>query len=472
MTNLRLLLPVLLFAACSTHSVIEQSKAYARLGDHMHAYEVLEVARAEQAANGGEVDAELAAAHASARKEFLRARARHRIFQEKEDGALADLVELEKLDPSYPGIDEMRNRALRKKAQRSVLKADEHLLRKEFKEALACYGAANAVLPDFAAAVDGIERVRQATASMTARAHDQFLEAVRKLPEFRYIEVQWHAGNVIHNDPTRTDAKEIQSKAQRENAQKAMARGKDCEKKEQFGAALLEYREAHRLDRELPEAQTAIVLMEQELQALSLVDKAQIEMRSGRFDVAREQLAKAFDLSTLARPQISELIVATKKREGETRYQVALDLEVLGKKAEALAGFEIIAADFPDGLKDEKAHIVGLKADLDGAAKEWAAAEAAEAAGDLPKALEHYKNSERFYSTWKDAKARIERLTEEIAKKPATPPAPAEGSTPPAGNGEAVVPPAPTETPVPAPATETPTQIPAPGTGGPGNGNG
>ena len=73
MTNFRLLLPVLLFAACGTHSVIQQSRAFANLGDYLHAYEVLEDARAAQAAGGGEVDADLAAAHGTARKEFLRA---------------------------------------------------------------------------------------------------------------------------------------------------------------------------------------------------------------------------------------------------------------------------------------------------------------------------------------------------------------------------------------------------------------
>lgn len=450
MTNFRLLLPVLLFAACGTQSVIDQSNAYARLGDHMHAYEVLEMARAEQAAGGGTVDAALAEAHAKERKEFLRDRARQRIFQEREDGALVDLAELKALDPNFPGIDEMRDRALRKKATRCVLRGDEHLLRKEYKEALANYGAGLEVLKGFPAAVDGVERVRQATASMTARAHDQFLEAVRKLPEFRWIEVQWHAGNVIHNDPNRADAKEIQSKALRESSQKAMARGLACEKKDQFGAALLEYREAQRLDRQSAEAEAAIVKMERELQALSLVDKAQIEMRSGHFDVAREQLAKAFELSSIARPQISELIMQCKTREGETRYQGALDLEVLGKKAEALAEFEAIAADFPAGLKDEKARSLGLKVDIEGAGKEWAAAEAAEAARDLPAAIEHYKNSERFYAGMKDAKARIARLQEEIAKQPATPPVevvepPANtGTTGTTGNGtEGSAPPAP-----------------------------
>ena len=140
MTNFRLLLPVLLLAACGTHSVIEQSHSFARLGDYIHAYEVLERARSEQAAGGGEVDKELADAHAIARKEYLYDRARRHIFAEKEDKALADLEQLKLLDPAYPGADELLGRALHKKATRRVIRGDEHLLRKEFTEALSCYG--------------------------------------------------------------------------------------------------------------------------------------------------------------------------------------------------------------------------------------------------------------------------------------------------------------------------------------------
>lgn len=468
MTHFRLLLPALLFTACGTHSVIERSHSFARLGDFMHAYEVLEQARAEQAAGGGEVDKELAEAHGIARKEYLYDRARRHIFAEKEDKALADLEQLKLLEPAYPGADELRQRALYKKATRRVLRGDEHLLRKEFTEALACYGDSLSVLEGFPKAVDGIERVKQATASMTVRAHQQFLEAVRKLPEFRYIEVQWHAGNVIHNDPNNAAAKEIQAKAQRENALKAMARGKECEKKEQFGAALMEYREAQRLDRTLEDAPTGIQRMEREMTALGHVDRAQVEMRAQRFDTAREYLDKAFEVSELARPNISELMMQVKKREGEQRYQNARDLEVLGKKDEALVAFEAIAKDFPDGLQDEKARILGLKADLDGAGTEWAAGEAAEAAGDLAKALGHYKNAVRYHAGIKDGKERIQKLEAKIAAepKPATPaatggetppapPAPAQGEAQVQNGGNGGTPPAPAGT--EPPRSEAPT---------------
>jgi sRNA-binding protein len=103
-------------------------------------------------------------------------------------------------------------------------------------------------------------------------------------------------------------------------------------------------------------------------------------------------------------------MIETRHLEGDSHYQAARDMEVLGKKSEALAGYEALSKDWPEGFSDEKARIDGLKYDIENAQKEWADAEAAEAANDLPKALEHYKNSERFYAGMKDGAARIERL--------------------------------------------------------------
>lgn len=411
----RCLLPVLLLAACATSTALERSRAFLRLGDVYNAFRVLDDAREAQLADG-EVDPELEQAHLEARKRFLRGRAQERIFQEKEDLALVDLGELAGLDPDYPGLASLRDRALHKKATRLAAGGDELLRRKAYAEALALYLESTDVWPGLPAAEQGIEEVREATARLSARAQQQFLEAVRKLPEFRYIEVQWHAANSVHNIPGRADAAELNARARRENAQRAVARGRDCERAQRFGAALLEYASARRLDATLPGLDDDIARMRRELKAAALVDRAQVDMRAGRFDEARERLAAAFELSLLTRNDIGALQIETNRLEGEARYQAARDLEVLGRKAEALAAFEALVTDWPDGVLDSKARIAALRVDLDGAAKEWAEAEAAEAAGDLARALDHYQNADRFYPGWKDVKARINRLREAIGR--------------------------------------------------------
>ncbi|MFY9343262.1 MAG: hypothetical protein WAT39_12270 [Planctomycetota bacterium] len=420
MTFLRLL-PVLLLAACATRSAIETSQNYARLGDYTRAFQVLDELYREQTADGGQPDGELMEAHRDAKLAFLYDRAMARIFQERENAALADLAELTSLAPDYPGLQSMVARAKHKKAVRLVSKGDDALVRKEFAAAMTWYIEAQRVEADLVAAAEGIENVRKATGRLTTRAQEQFLEAVRKLPEFRFIEVQWHAGNAVHNAPDHREGKELQSRARHENALKALARGKDCEQHGKFGAAFQEYKAARDLDRTLPGIDAAIEQMNRELQAMTLADQAQKAMRTGDFDLAREFLGKAFDLSVMARNDIGELVAQVKKLEGEGRYQAARDLETLGKKVDALAAFEALAKDWPAGLSDEKARIDGLKVDIDGAAKEWADAEAAEAAGDLAKALEHYQASERFYAGWKDGKDRIAKLRAALARQNGTP---------------------------------------------------
>jgi tetratricopeptide (TPR) repeat protein len=242
------------------------------------------------------------------------------------------------------------------------------------------------------------------------------------VPEFRHVEVAWHAAAVIHLTPDATDeqranAEVIGNNAKHESAQMTLREAKDCEAKNQFGAALVLYKAALLLDPRLTEASDAVAKMEKELRALGLLEKAQIAMRTEDFVEANALLKEAHELSMLSRGEISELMLQAAKMEGQKHYREALDLEVMGKKEQALAAFEAVVARWPEGLVDEQARIVGLKLDVDSAKAAWAAAEQAEAAGDLEKALSQYETAERFYAEWRDGEAHIERLRKAIAAK-------------------------------------------------------
>jgi tetratricopeptide (TPR) repeat protein len=404
------LVPLFLLAACATRSAVDDSRHHAELGDPLRAYLVLEELRSEQLASRGEVDPELEQEHRRAYLAFVLARAQERVYQEQEELALGDLAELQAMEPGYPGIEPLRERALKKRAARYVESGKEDLRGKEYVHALTHFQQALVIDPQNEAASLGIKAVFEATERMSKRAREQFLEAVRKLPELRFPEVQWHASNALHNTPQATEAKSLQERARRENAQAAVARAQAAEANGMYGAALVEYRNAQRLDAALPGLADAVAAMERELQAAVLVDKAQMAMHSARFDAAHELLGEAFELSLMARNDIAQLVQQARRMQGEHEYRAARDLEVLGKKAEALAAYEALHKQWPDGIEDEQARIEGLQADIDGANREWAAAEAAEQAGDAAKALDHYRSAERFYPGFKDAKARIERL--------------------------------------------------------------
>ena len=414
-------LGLLFLAGCSASSVIERSQKYASLGDFRHAYEEIHGEYVRQLKDGP-VDAEVAEVHREMRLEYLRDRAQQLIFTEREDDALDVLASLDNLEPNYPGSAQLRSAALIKKAERIVSGANDKLARGDFAGAMAGYLESQRHVAGFEPAEEGIAKVREETARMSARAQQQFLQAVRKVPEFRHVEVAWHAAAVIHLTPDATDeqranAEVIGNNAKHESAQMTLREAKDCEAKNQFGAALVLYKAALLLDPRLTEASDAVAKMEKELRALGLLEKAQIAMRTEDFVEANALLKEAHELSMLSRGEISELMLQAAKIEVQKHYREALDLGVMGKKEQALSAFEAVVARWPEGLVDEQARIVGLKLDVDSAKAAWAAAEQAEAAGDLEKALSQYETAERFYAEWRDGEAHIERLRKAIAAK-------------------------------------------------------
>ena len=58
--------------------------------------------------------------------------------------------------------------------------------------------------------------------------------------------------DAIHNAPEREDARNVRGKALRKTAEREMEVAAECEKKGTYGAALLHYREAQKLDPETP----------------------------------------------------------------------------------------------------------------------------------------------------------------------------------------------------------------------------
>ena len=414
---------LLLLTGCSTSSVIERSEKLASLGDYRHAYEEVSIEFNRQLLEG-EVDPALAEQHAKLRLEYLRDRAQALIFAEREDDALDVLDKLHALDPDYPGTPPLRLAATEKKAKRIVQLANEMLNRKDFTGAMENYLRAQKLVPGFKLAQEGIDGVAVVLARMSARAQQQMLQAWRKYPDFRHIEVAWHAASVIHNTPDPTDeqrnsAERLAKNAKRESALLKLKEAQDCERDNQFGAALMLYRSALQLDPELLAASEAIGKMKKELMALGLLEQAQIAMRNDEFETADELLQEAHEVSTLSRAEINDLMMQSRKMHGKKDYQAARDLEVMGKKAEALAAYMALAKNWPKGLEDEEARIVGLTIDVQSAKTEWAAAEQAEAEGKLEEALDHFVTAERFYAEWRNGEEHIARLRKVIAEKAA-----------------------------------------------------
>ena len=415
------LIGILTLCGCSTSSVIGESRDFERRGYYQLAFEVLDHEYTRQQAAGSVAPA-LEAEHARLRLEAMRDRAQSLIFREREDEALELLAELEAQSPGFHGVQELFDHAHHKQAKRLVLRGDRLLSERDFQQAMKLYIESQRIVKDFEPASAGMLRVKDELARMDAVAQRQFIQAVRKFPEFRHIEVAWHAAAVLKNTPDpederRSNATRLGEDARIERARATQAEAMACERENKFGAALVLYRQAKKLGPELEDVQESIERMQSELDALGLIESAQLTMRTGDFEQARKILDEAFEQSVLSRGVISELMIQNRKLEGESAYRRGRDFEVMGKKAEALAAFEALAEKWPDGLEDEAARIDALRVDIEGAKSEWQAAVDAEAAGQLEKAIDHYGNAERFYEQWRDGEAQIERLKKAIAER-------------------------------------------------------
>lgn len=415
MTRTSLLLPALLLAACTTRTLLEESRNYSRLGEHARAFQVLDEYRDDRLRAGAEIDPEFEREYAAARHRFLVDRGRSRIFEDREDEAFVDLASVLALDPDHAEAKTLRDRAIAKKAARATNRGNEFLNKNDLQQALVHFVDAETWIPGYQPAVEGAQKVREAVGRSEVRAQQQFLEALRKLPEFRFYEARWHASNATRNDPSREDANGLRVKADRELAQHAFARGQQAQQKDRFGAALVDYRQAKRLNPDLPGVDAAIAEMQTEIDANAKADKASLRIRQGRFAEGRTLLAEAFAVAKYSRPLLSELMLEADRLERERQYTACRDLEILGKKAEALAAFEALQTRWPTGVRDEKARIEALRIDVEGARSEYAAGEAAEAAEKWQEALDHYRQAERFYPGYQHAKARMQALRERLA---------------------------------------------------------
>lgn len=406
-------------AACSSNSAIQRSEEFLAEGYLLQAFGELDEARTRQLQGGGEVDADLEAEWQKVRFLYLLEQGRQEIYANREVRGIAlleEALELRAGDAQATGLIE---RARLKLAKREVATGTDLLLKNEFEAAVASFRKAQGWKPGYAPAIEGEEKVKLSVSRLHGEAQKQFLEAIRKLPEFRYPEVGWHAQAALDRDPSRDDAAEVRERAMRELAQKARERADASRDAKNYGAALMEYRTARGLWDAMPGIGDEIAKMEREVKASSNTEQAQLQMQADRFERATALLDEAFELSTLERTAINELRMQARRRMAMVAFKAARDLELQGLKQEALVAFEAIHKDWPEGLEDEQARISALKIDITAAEAAYAAGDAAEQKGELAAALEQFQTARTYYAKYRDTAARIDAIQKKMAP-PAT----------------------------------------------------
>lgn len=374
------------------------------------AFVELDRARNRALAEGRAVDPELEARWERLRIRYLVDEARQDIYADRELRALPALELVQREQPDNREAAELLERAHKKLAIRATNSGEENLLAGRLDLALADFQRALQHVYGYEPAQRGIDAVHAAFERLHGQAQQQFLQAIRKMPELRFDEARWHATIALERDPELARADDVRVKARHEIALAARKDAENSKSEGLYGAALMHYRRARELWPELEGIDDQIEIMTKEVDAQWRTERAALAIRADRLDEARRLLAEAFERSTLERGLISELLLEVRKREGEIAYQRARDLELQGKKEEALAGYEALAKDWPDGLLDERTRMSALRSDLEGAERELAAGQAAEEKGDLKEALERYESAATYHAAFRDVQQRIERV--------------------------------------------------------------
>jgi tetratricopeptide (TPR) repeat protein len=408
-------------AACGTQSHLEASDDYMREGLIRFAYREVENERSAQMAAGGHVDPEVEARWRELRLLYLQEVARQDIYADHELAALDHLAAAAELDPENKETRSLRDRAKLKLAVRATGEGQSQLAKGEMAAALQSFGAALQHWPGYPPALRGTEAVKQSVARLHEVAQQQFLEAIRKMPELRFFEVDWHTSAAIARDPSREDAEELRQRATHELALASQNEALRSQESGSYGAALMGYRSARDLWPDLPGIGERIEHMQREVEAQWRIERAALAIRGQRVEEARKLLAEAATMSSLEQATISELLLEARKQEGRIKHAAARDLELQGKKAEALALFVEVSVEWPDGLLDEKTRIGALQSDIEGAEKAFAEGEAAEEAKDLPAALKHYREAATYYAKYRDVAERVARLAAAIEKPDGVP---------------------------------------------------
>lgn len=410
-----------LLAGCASQDAVQASRQHLQRGNVFLAYRTIEDARDELQASGAAVDpdSDLEKCYQDTRILFLLSQARQAMYANDEDEAIRLLQVVQADRPENRRAKELMVRARHKKAVRLTNEGDVHLAGGDLFQALSSYELALKEDADYQLAHDGLDKVNAAITKLTGEAQRQFLDAMRKLPEFRYNESSYHAGVALLRDvkgDVHEGAEEVRQKARQALAESAQQRADKSKAKGAYGAALMGYREAQMLWPEQPNVDANIKAMEREVQAQAKLDAANMAVRTGKFDDVDRLLKEALELSQLERGTINDLMFESRKRIGMRAYDKARDLEIQGMKVEALAAFEAVSKDWPDGLSDEKTRIGSLQADIKGYQQALAEGEAAEQKNDLKMALDHYKAAQTYYARNKDLAARIARVQAAIAK--------------------------------------------------------
>jgi hypothetical protein len=340
-------------------------------------------------------------------------KARERIFEDKEELALALLEQVLVLDSSNAIAIRWRDKARQQLGVKRLFEGQESLGRGELEQALAMFREAMQLVPGNEAAERGYRDVGRIFSERRLNAEEHYQEALRAQLDGDWYRVLYHAGISANEDPSRQDAKQLLAAGQRQVAEAARLEALSYEEERDYGAASRRYARAAQLAGALDlswrkAAEERLELMSQEFEAEQLVDRAELLIAAGDFAQARELIADAESKTQLQKLRINTAKLELIAAERQNRMQRARLLEADHRFDAALAIYvELDAQRQDEEVTARKQRIDELLANC---AELYASAEKLIAEGKREEAMSELRQILALHRRYKDVQVRLEQL--------------------------------------------------------------
>lgn len=408
----------LALAACQTSEKGREQKVIeaARSGQFERAEE-----EARQLAEAHPGDAALQALYRDTRVAALLDRGRDQVFAEDFDGALRSFLAAIELAPGHPTVESWLVKTKKQLASRWLDEAAENTGPEKLDQAEAAYERVLEYEPDNPFAVEGLAHVlllKNYRAGQSKTYFDDGLASFRELRlqnARRSFELSRHYRD---NDPAAARGEQVEKLLIDER----MAQARTLEAEGHYFAARNEYRLVLLIDPTHAEGRAGFDRMDRETRATSALAQADMEIRRGELEEARETLAAAEVLTEAQREGLTQLETGIEEKRLLDLYQEARRLTEDYRYPEAVAMYAellTLAPDYSDAAQRKRTIEEFIRM-----AEEFYAS--ALAAKDDATAELYLRQIQEV--VWPEYKDIVERLKAIEARKPAEEP-PAEGGS-------------------------------------------
>jgi tetratricopeptide (TPR) repeat protein len=359
-------------------------------------------------------DAQLGELHRVATLAYLLDRGRRSTLGGEDDEALAWFAQAAELAPESERVREWQVKTHYKLADKWIAIGNEAFASENFAGASEAYTNVLEYVPNHPSALSGLGQVTILINYRTGLGEDYYKEGIRALSDYRLRRARRGFTATTKYLPDLDRAVRRATEVDRLLAQQRVEVAKGFELDGLYAAALNEFRFAHALDGENPEATEGLTRLELEAEAAEFLRDARMKIYRRQFGEALELLEQGEQRSISQQAEFEATRESILGEQLEALYQRGLDLEHDGLYAEAIGAYADLLRRV-EYFKDARARKSTLEGYIEMAASYY---EKAMAAQDPAVRLEHLRSIEGF---WPDYKSPDDKVIGELIDDVETP---------------------------------------------------